>query len=87
MSHVNNTWLAVQARRIHSTRGSPVGRWLLMCKPSCCPGDNGSGFGAAIAASSASVVIFAMARPIIHAAEILLQVILITLASWRAWRS
>jgi hypothetical protein len=51
-----------------------------MCRPSCCPGDNGSGLGAAIAVLVGILVISAVARPIIHAAEILLQVILITLA-------
>ena len=51
-----------------------------MCRPSCCPGDSGSGLGAAIAVLVGIVVISAVARPIIHAAEILLQVILITLA-------
>jgi hypothetical protein len=51
-----------------------------MCRPSCCPGDNGSGLGAALAVLVGILVISAVARPIIHAAEILLQVILITLA-------
>ena len=51
-----------------------------MCKASCCPGDSGSGLGAAIAVLVGIVVISAVAGPIIHAAEILLQIILITLA-------
>jgi hypothetical protein len=51
-----------------------------MCKPSCCPGDSGSGLGAAIAVLVGIVVISAVAGPIIHAAEILLQIILMTLA-------
>jgi hypothetical protein len=51
-----------------------------MCKPSCCPGDSGSGLGAAVAVLVGIVVISAVAGPIIHAAEILLQIILITLA-------
>jgi hypothetical protein len=51
-----------------------------MCKPSCCPGDSGSGLGAAVAVLIGIVLISAVAGPIIHAAEILLQIILITLA-------
>jgi len=51
-----------------------------MCKPSCCPGDSGSGLGAAIAVLVGIVLISAVAGPIIHAAEILLQIMLITLA-------
>ena len=51
-----------------------------MCKPSCCPGHSGSGLGAAIAILVGIVIISAVAGPIIHAAEILLQIILITLA-------
>jgi hypothetical protein len=52
-----------------------------MCKPSCCPGDSGSGLGAAVAVLVGIVLISAVAGPIIHAAEILLQIILITLAT------
>jgi hypothetical protein len=51
-----------------------------MCKPSCCPGDSGNGLGAAIAILVGIVIISAVAGPIIHAAEILLQIVLITLA-------
>src|SRR5215813_13736787 len=51
-----------------------------MCKPSCCPGDSGSGLGAAVAVLVGIVLISAVAGPIIHAAEILFQIILITLA-------
>ena len=51
-----------------------------MCKPSCCPGDSGSGLGAAVAVLVGIVLVSAVAGPIIHAAEILLQIILITLA-------
>lgn len=51
-----------------------------MCKPSCCSGDSGSGLGAAIAVLVGIVVISAVAGPVIHAVEILLQIILITLA-------
>ena len=51
-----------------------------MCRPSCCPGDNGSGLGAAVAVLVGIVVISAVAGPIVHAAEILLQIVFITLA-------
>lgn len=51
-----------------------------MCKPSCCPGnDKGTGFSLAIVALIGLVVISAMARPVIHAAEELLQVALIAI--------
>jgi hypothetical protein len=51
-----------------------------MCKPSCCPGDNGSGLGAAIAALVGIGVIAAVARVIIHTVEIILQIAAITLS-------
>src|SRR5262249_43031834 len=49
-----------------------------MCKPSCCPGDNGSGLGAAIAVLVGIGVIAAVARVIIHTVEIILQIAAIT---------
>jgi len=51
-----------------------------MCKQSCCPGDNGSGIGAALAALVGIVVISAVAGTIIHATEIVLQIAVITLS-------
>ena len=52
-----------------------------MCKPSCCSSNNGSGAGAAIAALVAIVIICAIARPVIHAAEDILHIVLITVSA------
>ena len=53
-----------------------------MCKPSCCPGDsNGSGLGIALAALAGLALVSAAARPVIHTAEVIAQVALITAAA------
>ena len=50
-----------------------------MCKPSCCPGQSGgSGLGIALAGVA---FVSAAARPIIHTAEVIAQVVLITAAA------
>ncbi len=50
-----------------------------MCKPTCCSSSstNGSGLGAAIAVLVGILVISAIARPVIHAAEDILRIVLI----------
>ncbi len=52
-----------------------------MCKPSCCPGEKHSSSGTAVAAIAALVVISAAARPLIHAAELVIQAALITIGA------
>ena len=52
-----------------------------MCKPSCCPGDNRSGLGTAVAAVAVLAVLSAAARPLIHAAELVVQAVLITVGA------
>jgi len=50
-----------------------------MCKPSCCPGQSGgSGLGIALAGVA---FVSAAARPILHTAEVIAQVVLITAAA------
>jgi len=49
-----------------------------MCKPSCCPGDNGGGPGIAVAGLIGVGLVVAEARPIVHAAEDLLRIVAIT---------
>jgi hypothetical protein len=48
-----------------------------MCRPSCCPGDNNSGLGAVIAILIGTAVLSSIAGPAIHAAEDLLQVVIV----------
>lgn len=50
-----------------------------MCKPSCCPGNGSSGLGA-IAIIAGIVVVAAIARPMIDAAEVILRIALISLS-------
>ena len=50
-----------------------------MCKPSCCPGQSGGG-GLGIALAGVAFV-SAAARPILHTAEVIAQVVLITAAA------
>jgi hypothetical protein len=52
-----------------------------MCKPSCCPGQNRSSLGTVVAAVAALAVLSAAARPLIHAAELVLQAALITIGA------
>jgi hypothetical protein len=52
-----------------------------MCKPSCCPGQNRSSLPAAVAAVAVLAVLSAVARPLIHAAELVLQAALITIGA------
>jgi hypothetical protein len=52
-----------------------------MCKPSCCPGQNHSSLPAAVAVVAGLVVISAAARPLIHAAELVIQAALITIGA------
>ena len=53
-----------------------------MCKPSCCPGESGGGgLGIALAALAGLALVSAAARPIIHTAEVIAQVVLITAAA------
>jgi hypothetical protein len=48
-----------------------------MCKPSCCPGPASSGgVGGLVLAAGALVVAAAVARPVIHAAETLLRIVI-----------
>ena len=51
-----------------------------MCKPTCCSSSSGSGAGAAIAALVGIVIICAIARPIIHAVEDILRIVLVTVS-------
>ena len=52
-----------------------------MCKPTCCSSNNSSGAGAAIAALVAIVLVCAVARPVIHAAEDILHIVLIIVSA------
>ena len=52
-----------------------------MCKPSCCPDDSRSGLGTAVAAVAALAVLSAAARPLLHAAELVAQAVLITIGA------
>jgi hypothetical protein len=52
-----------------------------MCKPTCCSNDSGSGLGLAVAVLIGIAVIAAIARPVIHAAEVLLEILLITVSA------
>lgn len=55
-----------------------------MCKPTCCSNDNGSGLGIVIAVFIGLAVIVAAARPVIHAAEDLLKIVLVTVSALTA---
>jgi hypothetical protein len=48
-----------------------------MCKPSCCPGNSGSGFGPLVVVIGAILFIAAIADPVIHAVEVILRIAII----------
>lgn len=49
-----------------------------MCKPTCCSNESGSGLGIAIAVLIGLAAVVAIARPVVHAAEDILRIVLMT---------